>query len=321
VSAAPSRRHLTLAALAALLLIAAAAAPVRAAFPGRDGQLVYSWGSFSESEDAPYPSRTESAIETVAPSGGMPVALRSCVRETGKPDVGDCSIAYGAPAVSPDGREIAFDAGLRLALMRFDGSGLAVLPQHGADDGSPTFSPTGRRLAFVAGAIAVSGQPAPPSAIWTSDLAGGGARHLTARGTAPSWSTRNWIAFLRRDGIYRVRPDGRGLRRLVHRARCSDVAWSPRGTKLAFACGTAHLGGRLYLANGDGSHLHRVVVRYVSAQGVAWSPSGKRLAVVSSDGTIAIARLDGTQVPGGVGGSSGANYSSGAGAVDWQPLP
>jgi len=319
LSAAAQR--LALAALAAAALLGSGATTASAAFPGRDGKLVYNWGSFSESENPPYPSRTESALQTIPPGGRTPTTLRNCVKETGKPDVGDCSIAYGSPAVSPNGRQIAFDAGNRLALMRFDGSGLVLLPQHGADDGSPAFSPTGRRLAFVAGAIAVSGQPAPPSEIWTSDLAGANARRVTARGTAPAWSTRNWIAFLRKDGVYRVRPDGRGLRRLVHRARCSDVAWSPHGTQLAFACGTAHLGGRLYVANGDGSHVRRVPIRYVSAQSVAWSPNGRRLAVISADGTLLIARLDGTQVPGGVGGGSGATYTFGAGSVDWQRLP
>ncbi|MGN6189140.1 MAG: TolB family protein [Conexibacter sp.] len=321
LTAAASARRLALVVLAAAAPLALAPPPSHAAFPGHDGKLVFSWASFMESEEAPYPSRTESAIQVAGVRDRTPQTLRNCVKETGKPDVGDCSIAYGGPAVSPNGRRIAFDAGNRLALMRFDGSDLVLLPQHGADDGAPTFSPTGRRLAFVAGAIAVSGKPAPPSEIWTSDLAGADAHRVTARGTAPAWSTRNWIAFLRQDGVYRVRPNGHGLRRLVQRERCSDVAWSPGGTKLAFTCGTAHLGGRLYVANGDGSHVRRVRVRYVSAQQVAWSPSGKRLAVVSSDGTIAVARLDGTQVPGGVSGGAGATYTYGAGSVDWQPLP
>lgn len=315
------RLRLALAALvAAAGLLAGAAVPSRAAFPGRDGRLAFSWLSFSESELEPFPSRTESAIKTVPPRGGTPVSLRGCVKATGQPDAGDCSIGYRSPAFSPDGRRIAFDAGNRLALMRSDGAGFRLLPSHSADDGEPAFAPAGRRLAFSTGAVSVASQPAPPRGVWTSDLAGGNARQVTARGAAPSWSTRNWIAFLRRDGVYRVRPDGRGLRRLVERDRCSDVAWSPGGTRLAFACLTEHLGGRLYVADGDGDHAHRVVVRYVSAQDVAWSPSGRRLAVTASDGTIVIVRLDGSQVPGGVSGGAGATYSFGAGDLDWQPL-
>jgi Tol biopolymer transport system component len=205
--------------------------------------------------------------------------------------------------------------------MRIDGSGLRLLPQRVADDGSPAFSPSGRRLAFSAGAIAAAAGSPLPRAIWTSDLAGDRARQVTAHGTAPSWSTRGWIAFLRKDGVYRVRPDGHGLKRLVHRTRCSDFAWSPGGTRIAFTCLTKHLGDRLYVAHGDGSRMHRVVVRYASPESVAWSPSGTRIALTSFDGSVLIVRRDGTELPGGIGGGAGANYSFGAGSVDWQPLP
>ncbi|HEU4702531.1 MAG TPA: hypothetical protein VFS37_08625 [Conexibacter sp.] len=316
-----SALRLALAALVAPALLALAAPPSHAAFPGRDGRLVYVWGSFSESEDPPYPSRTESALETIAPGGGAPATLRRCVRETGKPDAGDCTTVYGTPAVSPDGRWLALDVGAQLALMRFDGSGFRLLRAHLADDGEPAFSPSGRRLAFSAGAVAVANEPAPPRGVWTSDRAGGDARQVTDRGTAPAWSTRNWIAFLRKDGVYRARPDGRGLRRLVARERCSDVAWAPGGTRIAFTCLTKHLGGRLYVADGDGSDVRRVVLRYQSPEGVAWSPSGRRLAVTNFGGTLLTIRLDGSGERDLVSGSSGANYSSGAGAVDWQPLP
>jgi Tol biopolymer transport system component len=306
--------------LLAALIAAAVATPAPAAFPGRDGKLVFGWFSFSESELEPFPSRTETAIEAIRPRGGTPASLRGCTRETGRPDVGDCSIAYASAAVSPNGRRVAFDAGARIALMRFDGSGLVLLPQRGADDGSPAFAPSGRRLAFAAGAIAVQGEPAPPSAIWTSDLAGGAARQVTGLGGAPNWSTRNWIAFVRDDGIYRVRPDGHGLRRLVPRERCNDVAWSPGGTQLAFTCNIAHLGGRLYVADGDGRHVRRVALRSASPQSVAWSPSGKRLAVTDFDGTLTTMRPDGSRQRDLLSGQAGANYSSGAAGVDWQPL-
>lgn len=313
--------RLALAALAAAALLALAAPLSHAAFPGRDGKLVFSWSSFSESEDEPFPSRSESALQTVAPAGGMPTTLRGCVRATGKPDVGDCSLGYRTPAVSPDSRWIAFDAGAQLALMRFDGSGLRLLPAHLADDGEPAFSPSGKRLAYSAGAIAVAHEPAPPRGVWTSDLTGGHAQQATARGTAPSWSTRNWIAFLRKDGIYRMRPDGHGLRRLVKRDRCGDVDWSPGGTKLAFTCLTAHSGGRLYVAHSDGTHVRRILIRYASPEDVAWSPSGRRLAVTDFDGTLTTIRLDGSGERVLVSGSAGATYSSGAGGVAWQPRP
>jgi len=309
-------------ALTALALAVGAAAPTaaNAAFPGRDGKLVFSWFSFMETEEGP-PSTTVTAIQAAGPSGGRPATLRGCTRATGRPDAGDCSIGYGAPALSPSGRLVAFDAGDALALMRIDGSGFRRLPAHSADDGEPAFSQNGKRLAFTAGGIAVAQQPPPPRAIWTSDLAGGAARRVTVLGTSPSWSTHDWIAFLRADGVYRVRPDGHGLRRLVRLARCTDVDWSPGGTKLAFACLTPHSGGRLYVADGDGRHLRRIPTRSLSPEAVAWAPSGKRLAVTSFDGTVVTIRLDGSHERLIVSGGAGATYTFGAGAVAWQPLP
>lgn len=293
---------ITIAAAMAPLLLAA---PAGAAFPGRDGALVYGWFSYLTDTLEPHErTHSETAIRSIAPAGGQPETLRGCTRDLGAPDAGDCSITYGSPAVSPDGRRVAFDAGARLAMMRIHGASFRLLPAHSADDGAPAFSPTGTRIAFTAG-----------GAIKTSSVLGASTRTTTDDGRAPAWSTRRWIAFVRDDGIYRVRPDGRGLRRLVARRGCDDVAWSPHGTRLAFACGL-----RLYLADGDGGHVRRIPLRYLSATSVVWAPSGTRLAVTPFDGGVVTLRLDGTrqrELVGGVYSSQGAYGSAG---LDWQPL-
>jgi Tol biopolymer transport system component len=321
-TASAAARCLALAALTAAAVLAAAAPSSHAAFPGRDGQVVFSWYSFMESEFAPYPSRTETAIRAAALSDSDATTLRGCTRETGKPDVGDCSIGYGAPAASPNGRRIVFDAGAGLALMRIDGSDLTPLPAQSENDGEPAFSPSGRRLAFSAGPPLSVHHPLARG-VWTSDLAGGHAHKVTAKGLAPSWSVRNWIAFLRRDGVYRVRPDGRGLRRLVALHRCTDVDWSPNGAKLAFTCTTPHSGGRLYVADGDGSRRRGIATPYESPDSVAWSPSGRLIAYGSFDGGIQTVHPDGRPGPSvpGSGGGVGATYVIGGGSPTWQPLP
>lgn len=303
-------------AIAAIALAACAAVPAAdAAFPGRDGKLLYSWYSWMETEQGP-PLTTESALQAVSPAGGTPTTLRGCTQQTGRPDVGDCSIGYGSPAVSPDGRRVAFVTGRSLALMRIDGSGFKLLPAHSAYDGEPAFSPDGKRLAYSAGGLFVAHQPAPVRGIWTSDPAGGRVRRVTARGTAPSWSTHNWIAFLRADGVYRIRPDGHALRRLVFLQTCSDVDWSPGGTKLAFTCR-----GRLYVADGDGRHMHRITVPYYEPEGVAWAPSGGRLALTSTESPAVTVRLDGSHERQVASGGAGAVYHFGPGQIAWQPLP
>lgn len=303
-------------AVAALLVVLAglAAAAPAGAFPGDNGTLVYGWSSLMESElGPPFTSEEETAIKTISPRGGTPTTLRGCVRATGEPDVGDCSIGYADPAVSPDGRRIAFDAGASLALMRIDGGGYRLLPAHSEDDGEPAFSPGGARVAFSAGASTAIFDPTPDRGVWIAALAGGQARQVTARGTSPAWSTRNWIAFVRANGIYRVRPDGRGLRRLVARERCTDVAWSPEGTRLAFACR-----GRLWVADGDGGDARRVAG--ASADDVAWAPDGRRLVVHPFDSGVTTMRPDGSRVRDLVPGGTGATYRFGANGVDWQPL-
>jgi WD40-like Beta Propeller Repeat len=301
-----------LALIVSIAALLAPAAPAAHAFAGRDGAIVYRWFQLTEDELQPEPPLLdEQAIRAISPRGGTPRTLRGCTKAAGRPDVGDCSIGYASPAVSPSGRLVAFDAGVSLALMRIDGSGFRLLPARSADDGDPAFSPAGTRLAFSAGqSVSTS---APARGIWTSDLNGARPRRVTARGTAPAWSSRNWIAFLRRDGAYRVRPDGRGLRRIVARTSCTDVAWSPRGTKLALACRS-----RLLVADGDGRHLR--TIRGVGATQVAWSPTGTRLAVSVFDGGLVTLRPDGRGMRMLVPGGFSVNDSFGAGGLDWQPL-
>ena len=298
--------------LAVLAALALAAAPA-SAFAGRDGRIVFGWSSFSESELEPFQVLLdETAIQTISPRGGAPTTVRGCTRAAGRADVGDCTIRYRDPSVAPAGDRVAFDAGASIALMRFEGGGLRVLPAHSADDGDPAFSPDGTHLIFSAGAGTETFDPTPDRGIWVSDLAGGNAQRLTARGTRPAWSARNWIAFVRANGVYRMRPDGHGLRRVFASRRCTDVAWSPHGTKLAFACRDFP-----YVADADGRHAHRV--RGTRAMRLAWSPSGRRLVVNPFDG-VATIRTDGTGLRELIAGTSGATYSSGAGGVDWQPL-
>ena len=304
-----------LSALAATAIVAMLViTPAAHAAAARDGVLVYSWFNREESDlDPAVPFLDESAIRTIAPQGGDPRTLRGCTKAAGKADVGDCSISYHDPAVSAGGRWVAFDAGVSLGLMRIDGTSFRLLPPHGEDDGDPAFSPGGDRLAFSTGASTAVFDRTPDRGVWTADLAGGGARQVTARGISPAWSSRGWIAFLRADGVYRVRPDGRGLRRLVAQTRCSDVAWSPSGTRLAFACRS-----RLYISRGDGGHVRSVLSRYDSATAVAWSPSGRRLAVVPFDGGVITMRTDGTHQRGIVEGGYSSMGALGASGVAWQ---
>ena len=77
------------------------------------------------------------------------------------------------------------------------------------------------------------------------------------------------VAYARRKGLYRMRPDGTRKRRIVNRelpdgeiaSWFSSPAWSPDGRKLAFAvgCESAAEPSGIYVANADGSSLRALI--------------------------------------------------------------
>jgi Tol biopolymer transport system component len=80
----------------------------------------------------------------------------------------------------------------------------------GPTDLQPDWSPDGRRIVF-----AEDGENMSFASIWTVRDDGHGARRLTA-GAHPVFSpSGQWIAFCRDDGLYRMRTDGTGIRRLL----------------------------------------------------------------------------------------------------------
>lgn len=316
------RRVVALAVLGAVVAALAVAEPARATFPARDGAIVYSSYLRTEDEFPPYGTREEYAIKSADYRGGHQATLQGCTKTvSGTIDVGDCGIriTFLNPTVGPGGREVVFDVGESLAVMTMRGTALRPRLPKSPDDGEPAVSPTERQIAFSAGTSVR--YPNPVRGIWVSSYSGYHPRRIVARGTRPDWSERNAIAFLRPDGVYTVRPTGHGLRRLVKRAKCTSVSWSPHGTQLALACG-----GRLLVARADGSHLHRIAaIDKLFGRGVAdvaWSPSGKRFAVglLGEGGGVDTVRTDGTDLHAVAGGGNGATYAYSSGSPAWQPL-
>jgi len=80
-----------------------------------------------------------------------------------------------APAVSPDGKRIAFmsrrDGNWNIYLVNSDGTGLTQLTGDPADDGLPTWSPDGKVIAFVS-------NRGGPWAVWAMTPDGSGKRQL-----------------------------------------------------------------------------------------------------------------------------------------------
>lgn len=216
-------------------------------------------------------------------------------------------VDYQLPAWSPEASRIAYgrcdlNDVCRIGIVNVRTRRARLLAPAG---GAPSWSPNGRKLAFAAGQLDVWGR------LSTIPVAGGRATRL-ARGLvidSPAWSPDGrYIAFVALRGVddtaapwlYVIRPDGRGLRRLIS---VGDVAadteigelrpsWSPDSRSIAIA--------------GDGEEsvivvdlLGRVRWRLERLRGlvfgVCWSPDGRRIAF-DDDGTVHIVDRNGTNV-------------------------
>jgi TolB protein len=180
------------------------------------------------------------------------------------------------PAVSPDGKQIAFasnhDGSWQIYVMHADGSNPTRLTQGPGESGFPAWSPDGSRLAFTS---AQNGS----SHIFAMNADGTSLVQLTTGllgDLTPSWSPDGArivfasggfggtlaISFMNADGSNRLTTSVVG----------SEPRWSPDGTKIAFASG-----GGIYIMNADSSDPVQLPAPLFSGE-PCWSPDGTKLA-------------------------------------------
>lgn len=161
--------------------------------------------------------------------------------------------------------------------------------------GAPSWSPDGKRIVFAKKASC-------DTELFIVNRDGRGLRRMKesrSKDELPAWSPDgSRIAFVAADGIYTMRPNGSGRRRISSEASDFGVAWSPDSREIAFTHGTlpgpgGDLQTSLYVMDANGSGVRTVMRHSIEPGTPAWSPDGQHLTVAGYDG-IYVVGVDGS---------------------------
>ncbi len=282
------------AALALGLAAMLAASPAEAAFPGKNGKIIF----WSDRSAGP-------GLYTIIPGG-------TATKIPGTSG-GDNDAVW-----SPEGGRIAFISGNtttnssnEVFMMNADGSGRRQITNTSSvAEQEPAWSPDGTKLIYTANSFDVDGQTDPE--IWTINADGTGRRQLTNNtfpDTQPAWSPDGTkIAFVSaRTGdtnrnVYVMNADGSGQTSITpnsptgctqncYQGHDDGPAWSPDGQKIAYVHGygpptNPFAGGGLpniWTMDPTGANKTNVSNNPdVSDTQPAWSPDGNRIVYARS---------------------------------------
>ena len=274
--------------LATALAMLAGSATAQAAFPGPNGQIVYTVFGFTD------------GLRTVSPDG-----------------TGDRQIVFGSardPQWSPDGRRIAHHTSnpTNIYIVEADGSSSTAVI---GDARGAAWSPDGEKIAFTR---SVGSQVR----LFVANADGSGDTEilgLAGNIGNPAWSPDgSKIAFsLNNAGgptqldLYTVNPDGSGAAMVASGPLNEDLpSWSPDGSKIAFTRYSTLDNSTIWTMNADGTG--QVQIAPCCATSPAWSPDGTKIVFRDDnfDPNLLVMDTDGSnRTPLGVGGVS----------PDWQP--
>jgi TolB protein len=288
----------------AIGLLAAAASPAAAAWPGANGRLVYFTidDGKAQTRTGPLdlrPSRRitwfkplpvslhyQSGYGQWSPSGRRLLFQRVAEGFEIRAPRGRLIRRFGTapnlwwPSWSPDGRRIvAVDLDQperRLAILSAEGRLLRRIPlgvKPGGSAAFPRWSPSGRWIVYE------SGDEGGPY-VRRRSASGGGADRILTTGTLPTWAPDGRrIAFARGPDVLTMRADGSHVRRVAaspqRNAAIAGLTFSPDGRTIAFVrqdSRSAHDSSSVVTvpASEGRQRVHRTTERFVS--GIDWQP-------------------------------------------------
>jgi len=197
------------------------------------------------------------------------------------------------PVWSPDHTRIAFvresHNGLSYAIwvMNADGGGQKPITKGTMIATEPAWAPNGKTIVFRA-----DSPDGKTFDLYTIPVAGGTPTNITSDPDSigalnPDWSPNSKLIVFQRTksnsgagtGIFTIRPDGTGLKRLTIGGQ--DPAWSPDGKRIAAVFPDPASGGRfqIYLMSSSGTSRKQLTTGTESTA-PAWSPDGRQLVFV-----------------------------------------
>jgi Tol biopolymer transport system component len=205
------------------------------------------------------------------------------------------------PAISPDGRQIAFNRAFGrirndqidhsgIYRMGVDGSGIrkVSLPaKRTAEDVEPQWSPDGKQIVFVR--HNVSAKPAGAQAVFVAGADGRGRHRVTPyklkAGDGPDWSpdgsqilfrspeTENFLGC----DIWTIHPDGTGLRQVTHagaKTKVYSASFSPDGTAITLGMSGVRGQADVFTIGIDGTGLAPVTRTPLWDSAPDWGATG-----------------------------------------------